>query len=85
MREVCHCDASKFWKHFLCTVMMEITKTTKTTQTATNKEVSAGLGEILSCTRVRRPPVALHVSRYTCRGRIPLNPGVFSGVAAVSR
>ena len=26
---------------------------------------------------VRGPPVALHVSRYTCRSRCPQNPGVF--------
>ena len=30
-----------------------------------------------SCTRVRGPPVALHVSHYTCRSRFPQNPGVF--------
>ena len=36
-----------------------------------------------SCTRVRGPPVAPHVSRYTCRSRFPQNPGGFSGVAAV--
>ena len=30
-----------------------------------------------SCTRVRGAPVALHVSRYTCRSRFPQNPGVF--------
>ena len=30
-----------------------------------------------SCTRVRGPPVALHVSRYTCRSKFPQNPGVF--------
>ena len=28
-----------------------------------------------SCTRVREPPVALHVSRYMCRSRFPQNPG----------
>ena len=37
----------------------------------------------LSCTRVRGPPVALHVSRCTCRSRFPQN--LFSSVAAVSR
>ena len=30
-----------------------------------------------SCTCVRGPPVALHVSRYTCRSRFPQNLGVF--------
>ena len=30
-----------------------------------------------SCTRVRGPPVALHVSRYTCRSRFPQNPEAF--------
>ena len=30
-----------------------------------------------SCTRMRGPPVALHVSRYTCRSKFPQNPGVF--------
>ena len=30
-----------------------------------------------SCTRVRGPPVTLHVSHYTSRSRFPQNPGVF--------
>ena len=30
-----------------------------------------------SCTRVRGPPVVLHVSRYTRRSRFPQNPGDF--------
>ena len=30
-----------------------------------------------SCTRVRGPPVGLHVSRYTCRSRSPQNPRIF--------
>ena len=51
-----------------------------------HKEQSArSKGARHSCTRVRGPPVALHVSRYTCRSRFPQNPGVFLGVAAVSR
>ena len=29
--------------------------------------LNCGLGAVLSCARLRVPPVALHVSRYTCR------------------
>ena len=39
----------------------------------------------LSCTRLRVPPVALHVSRYTCRSWFPGFLKRFAGVAPVSR